>query len=720
MAIYLGPTRLTGTTEIHIGGFVPEVYIKDFLTYPEGQITHIISNVSSHSVNCVTINGVKHIAASGGTDSYIYFDADIVTKRGNTIISQQTGVPLTAHKVPGSDSENAFNILGNAYVYANDRGTTTGPIRSAQFWFDYNGTTGQGVTTIYQQYNSAYTKTYTVGLTAYTEAFNVNGKYSYSAGTYYIPCNRRYNEWTAYTSQHTTTTSQTTSSVTAMNYIIDYQDSWLSTGTTQSGEGGFPRSLVVAENHSSGSGGSRSANIKVCYPMSGDWTDYNYFTASTTINQWGAPQNTYAYRISSVNISQDTWAGNVTGTAYTATVTAESQYKTTTWRDGSTSSTGNWITYTGRPDMCGNQKPQAGMGNGYYFYLRDPANGTTGYTADMYYPTTSTTYGTMGVFPQQVNSNTSPRTQDLLITFGDASTAITLTQQGQIIISVSPTTWSAPSAQTTTALTVSSNVSGWNVSASTSWLHTSISSNTINVTADTSTEAGSARTGSISVYYNGTVYATCNVTQAKAVDYVLSALTGTTANITSADTNIALEVISKNGNVAVPFTTNNVYIGSNSMNIGWNTTYGPIVNGGGQVGHYIMLLTCSTNYTTSQKSCQITVTQPESLQTLTFTVNQARTAPTAREVTTIGTVSTGSNEMAIRVSNTGNTSATTVSFYYCYYDEDPNVASNWHYYTVSRIAPGSYVDCIQTTGYTHIPYPGPYNGQYDWTASWTT
>ena len=724
MAIYLGPTRLTGTTEIHIGSFVPEVYIGSFLTYPEGQITHIISNVSSHSVNCVTINGVKHIAASGGTDSYIYYDADVVTKRGSTIISQQTGVVLTPHKVAGSDSANAFNILGNAYVYANDRGTTTGPIRSAQFWFDYNGTTGQGVTTIYQQYNSAYTKTYTVGLTAYTEAFNVNGMYSYTGGTFYIPCNRRYDEWTAYTSQHTTTTSQTTSSVTAMTYLDTEYCSWLSTGTTQSGEGGFPRSLIVDQNYGVGEGNSRGAVIQVGYPMSGEWTDYNYFTVYATIEQWGAPQNTYAYRISNVDISQDTWAGNVTGTAYTATVTATCEYKTTTWRDGSTSSTGNWITYTGIPEACGNERPYAMMGSGYYFYVRDPQSGTTGYTGYLYYPTTSTTYGTIGVFPYQVNGNVQPRTQDLHITFGSgatsAGTAITLTQLGQVTINVSPTTWSAPSAQTTTALTVSSNVSGWDVSASTNWLHTSISSNTINVTADTSTEAGSARTGTISVYYNGTVYATCNVTQAKAVDYVLSALTGTTANITSADTNIALEVISKNGNVAVPFTTNNVYIGSNSMNIGWNTAYGPIVNGGGQVGHYIMLLTCSTNYTTSQKSCQITVTQPESLQTLTFTVNQARTAPTAREVTTITTVSTGSNEMAIRVSNTGNTSATTVSFYYCYYDEDPNVSSNWHYYTVPRIAPGSYVDCIQTQGYTHIPYPGPYNGQYDWTASWTT
>ena len=708
MAIYIGNKHLTGTSEVSIAGVPSTVYIGTFQTYPEGQISYSFQNGAIHYSTGSTIY------ASGS--NYAWYAADVLVYRGSTYIDTIYNVTLEPTKVSG---DNAFYV-NDSKIYAADRGTVTGNTRSATFRFDYNGTTA-ATEAVSQAANRETKKQQTIAI----EADPANNYY-YGGGDFYIECQREYYYWSAYTSGHETTHyHQSGQGVSAMTYYIDYNTcNWLSTGS--SGTLGYQK-LVMSNNYVTGATGNRSATIKVGYSISGEWSDYNYVTASTTITQFGANYSSFEYGFDRLTVSQDTWAGNVSGTGYTANVEVFAKYRqtinsgitgTTNW----TSSTGNWITYTGRPDMCGNQKPM-GTTRGYYFYYLENGENTGAPYGELYYPTTSTTYGTIRVYPTQVNGSSQPKTQQMDIVFGDATSSFTLTQLGSIIISVSPTTWSAPSAQTTTALTVTSNVTGWGVSASTSWLHTSISGNTINVTADTNTEVTSARTGAISVYYSGTVYATCNVTQAKAVNYVFSALTGTTATISSADTNFALEVVSKNGNVAVPLTTNNVYIGSNSMNVGWNTTYGPIVPGGGQVGHYVLLFTCSTNSSTSQRSVQITATQPESLQQLTFTVNQARTAPTAREVTTIQTVSTGSNEMAIRVSNTGNTSATTVTFYYCYYDTDPNVSSNWHSYTVSRIAPGSYVDCIKTStagSYTHIPYAGPYNGNYDWTASWTS
>lgn len=706
MAIYVGNSHPTGGTDVYIGSFTPNIYIGSFLTYPEANIRYVFQNGALH------YSSGSNLYASGS--NYAWYAADVLMYNGSTFVSSAANVTLTATRVSG---DTAFHINANNEVYADDRTNVTGSTRTATFRASYGDTTA-ATFTVTQAANNKFTRQETLGLTAYT-----SNNYYYGGGDYYIPCMRGYAYWDYYTSGYQGSTSTTSTLVSAMTYDTG-SCSWLSSAATESV--GWPRKLVMDYNYATGPTGNRSATITVKYPVNGDYSDTNYVTASTEITQFGANYSSYEYRINSITPSQTTWAGNVSGTGYTANVEVVAQYRQTTnygvtGTTGWSTTTGNWTTYTGRPDLCGNVSPIATT-NGYYFYYLEHGENSGAPYGELYYPTTSTTYGTIGVYPTQTNGSSSEKTQVMEIGFGGASSSFTLTQLGNIIISVSPTTWSAPSAQTTTALTVTSNVTGWGCSASTSWLHTSISGNTINVTADTSTEVTSARTGAISVYYSGTVYATCNVTQAKAVNYVFSALTGTTATISSADTSFALEVISKNGNVAVPLTTNNVYIGSNSMNVGWNTTYGPIVPGGGQVGHYVLLFTCSTNYTTSQRSVQITATQPESLQQLTFTVNQARTAPSAREVTTIQTVSTGSNEMAIRVSNTGNTSATTVTFYYCYYDTDPEVSSNWHSYTVSRIAPGSYVDCINTStagAYTHIPYAGPYNGNYDWSASWT-
>lgn len=620
MAIYIGSTRLTGTTEVHLRDYVPEVYIGGFLTYPEGTIRHEFHNGSMQYVNYVTVNNNKYLRASGKQDSYAYYKADVYTYRGNTFVSSASDETLIATKVSG---DSAFHINERNEIYADDRENVTGGTRSATYRFSYGGTTAATVE-ITQQANSMYPRQQTNGLTASTlmNQFDmVNGKYPSTGGTYYIKCDRAYEYWTGYTSGFETTHTPATSTTSAMTYFNTEYVSWLSTGTTQGGDGGYPRTLIIDENYSTGEAGNRSATtITVGYPVSGEWTDYNYVTASTVIEQWGRAYNTYAYRISSISISNDSWAGSATGTAYTETVTAESQYKTTTWRDGSTSSTGNWITYTGRPDMCGNQKPQAGLGNGYYFYLRNPANDATGMSQmDMYYPTTSTTYGTMGVFPYQVNSNPTPRTQDLIVTFGDASTAITLTQLGNIYYQLSPDSLSFPATGATSALTVSASSSGWGVSASTNWLSLSTVGNNVYVTASNNVgPATQARTGSVSIYYNGTVQDTTTVSQA-ADNYVFTALTTTEVSLAATATsysNLAIQS-TKAGN-ALPITTSNISITNNTMGLGIS---GDLVTGG--TGIYMVPLSCNTNTSTSTtKSATLTITQPESGKQLVYHFQQ--------------------------------------------------------------------------------------------------
>lgn len=612
MAIWIGNTHLTGTTEVDIGGTHSTVHIGDFLTYPEGTISYTFSDIKR--------NSNLDIPAAGTTANTRWVTADVTVKRGSTVVATYDDVTLTPHRVSGDTTY--FHITSTNEIYADDRANVTGSTRSAYFTFSYNGVDVPAAAgTFTQQANYAYPKEQNDSITAYTAAFEVNGKYPYTGGTYYIPIARHYYYWTAYTSLYTTTTSETTSTVTAMTYFDTDSYSWLTTGTTEGV--GWPRTLVVSENYTNGNAGNRSATIKVGYPISGDWSDYNYVTASTTISQWGRNYNTYAYRISSVNISQDTWPGTQTGTAYTATITATCQYQTTTWSAGTTSSTGNWITYTGRPEMCGNQKPQAGMGNGYYFYLRDPASGTTGYTADMYYPTTSTTYGTMGVFPYQQNSNTSPRTQDVLITFGtgdtSASTAITLTQQGNIYYQLSPDSLSFPATGATSALTISASSSGWGVSASTNWLSLSTVGNNVYVTASNNVgPATQARYGQVDIYYNGTVYDTTTVSQV-ADNYVFTALTTTEVSLAATATsysNLAIQS-TKAGN-ALAISTSNISITNNTMGLGIS---GDLVTGG--TGIYMVPLSCNTNTSTSTtKSATLTITQPESGKQLVYHFQQ--------------------------------------------------------------------------------------------------
>lgn len=636
MAIYVGNSHPTGGTDVYIGSFTPNIYIGSFLTYPEANIRYVFRNGALH------YSSGSNLYASGS--NYAWYAADVLMYNGSTFVSSAANVTLTATRVSG---DTAFHINANNEVYADNRTNVTGSTRTATFRASYGDTTA-ATFTVTQAANNKFTRQETLGLTAYT-----SNNYYYGGGDYYIPCMRGYAYWDYYTSGYQGSTSTTSTLVSAMTYDTG-SCSWLSSAATESV--GWPRKLVMDYNYATGPTGNRSATITVKYPVNGDYSDTNYVTASTEITQFGANYSAFEYGFSRLTVSQDTWAANVSGTGYTANVEVMAQYRqtinsgitgTTTW----TSSTGNWITYTGRPDLCGNVAP-SGVTDGYHFYFLE--NGQThGYPyGALYYPTTATTYGTIRVYPTQVNGGSEAVTQEMYIVFGDASTAFTLTQNANTSISISPSNITMPAASgETSAFTVTTLVTGWGASADTNWLTTSISGNKVNVTTveNNISQAATQRTATISVYHNGTVKATATVTQ-QADNYVFTALSTTAITLAATATSYtALAVQSFAGYNPVQITNSNISITNNTMTLGIN---GSVTSAG--TGVYYVPLTCSTNTsTTTPKHATLTITQPGSGKQIVYSFTQAVADGTPAGVTKIADLGDGWILGTVWIANAG-------------------------------------------------------------------
>lgn len=636
MAIYVGNSHPTGGTDVYIGSFTPNIYIGSFLTYPEANIRYVFRNGALH------YSSGSNLYASGS--NYAWYAADVLMYNGSTFVSSAANVTLTATRISG---DTAFHINANNEVYADDRTNVTGSTRTATFRASYGDTTA-ATFTVTQAANQKYSAQETLGLTAYT-----TNNYYYGGGDYFIPCERRFASWDYYSSGYRTSTANTTQLVTAMTYDIDYQTcNWMSSAATEGV--GWPRKLVMDHNYASGPSGNRSATITVMYPVNGSWSDYNYVTASTTITQFGANYSSFEYRINSITPRQTTWAGNVSGTAYTANVEVEAQYRQTTnygvtGTTGWTTTTGNWITYTGRPDMCGNQKPM-GTTNGYYFYYLENGENTGAPYGELYYPTTSTTYGTIGVYPTQTNGSSSDKTQQMDIVFGDATSSFTLTQLGNVYYQLSPDSLSFPASGGTSALTVSASSTGWGVSASTNWLTIGTSGNTVNVTASTNVgQATQARNGAVSIYHNGTVYDTTSVSQV-ADNYVFTALSVTAITLAATATSYSnLAVQSFAGYTPVPISNSDISITNNNMNLGIN---GSVTSAG--TGVYYVPLTCSTNTsTTTPKHATLTITQPGSGKQIVYSFTQTVADGTPAGVTKIADLGNGWILGTVWIANAG-------------------------------------------------------------------
>lgn len=641
MAIWVGNTHLTGTTEIDIGGTPSTVHIGDFLTYPEGTISYTFSDIKRSSN--------LDIPAAGTTANTRWVTADVTVKRGSTVVATYDDVTLTPHRVSGDTTY--FHITANNEIWADYRGSTTGGTRSAYFTFSYNDVNVPAAAgTFTQQANTRTRKEQTNALTAYT----VNN-YSYEGGDYYITCRREFEYWSAYTSGYETQHTPSSDNVSAMTYDIDYHTcNWMSSAATEGS--GFPRKLVMDQNYSTGETGNRSATIKVMYPVSGEWSDYNYITASTTITQFGANYSTFDYRIYSITPSQTTWAANASGTGYTANVEVVAQYARTvhsgvTGTTGWTTSVGNWTTYTGRPDLCGNVSPIATT-NGYYFYYLEHGENTGAPYGELYYPTTSTTYGSIGVYPTQTNGSAEDKTQVMQIGFGGASSSFTLTQQANTSISISPASITMPAASgQTSAFTVTTLLSGWGASADTNWLTTSISGDKVNVTTvqDNISQAATQRSATVSVYYQGTVKATATVYQ-QADNYVFTALSVTSVTLAASATSYnSLAVQSFSGYTPVPISNSNVSITNNTMNLNIS---GSVTSAG--TGVYAVPLSCSTNTsTTTPKHATLTITQPGSGKQIVYSFTQTVADGTPAGVTKIADLGDGWILGTVWIANAG-------------------------------------------------------------------
>ena len=622
MAIYVGNSHPTGGTDVYIGSFTPNIYIGSFLTYPEGSIRYVFQNGALH------YSSGSNLYASGA--NYAWYTADVLTYRGNTYLSSAANVTLTATKVSG---DSAFHVNANNEVYADDRTNVTGASRTATFRAAYGDTTA-ATFTVTQQANSAYIKQHTNSLTAYTA-----NNYSYLGGDYYITCRRQYSLWAEYTSGYNHDGSQSASTnsetVSAMTYFDTDSYSWLSTGTTEGT--GFPRKLVMDYNYATGATGNRSATIKVGYPVTGDWSDYNYVTASTEITQFGASYSTYEHRISALTMSNDTWAANLSGTAYTESVSATCEYRTTTYNGvtgttGWSTTTGNWYTYYGTGETVGGVKPMLILDTSQQpiFQVKPYGDATqhSAYDADLYYSQYSYGVGTAGIYPVQVNGNASARTRTATVVFGEASSSITLTQLGNDSISISPSNITMPAASgATSAFTVTTLLTGWGVSADTNWLTTTVSGSNVNVTTTQNNISQGAvqRTANISVYYNGVVKATATVTQ-QADNYVFTALSTTAITLAATATSYSnLAVQSFAGYTPVPISNSNISITNNTMNLNIS---GSVTSAG--TGVYYVPLTCSTNTsTTTPKHATLTITQPGSGKQIVYSFTQTVADDTA-------------------------------------------------------------------------------------------
>ena len=181
-----------------------------------------------------------------------------------------------------------------------------------------------------------------------------------------------------------------------------------------------------------------------------------------------------------------------------------------------------------------------------------------------------------------------------------------------ISISVYPTSLSMPAEASSSTITVTSNVSGWGFSASTSWLSVSKSNNTITVVAGAN-RSYSARTGSVDVYYNGIVRASATVNQAdSAVTYVFEVLGQQGANPDYTGGVSQVFVLSTRNGAAQGVTY--------SISDSW-VTFGSVIDGS-QTGQKNYYFNVGMNSVKSARTATITFTQDGSLNSSSVTITQ--------------------------------------------------------------------------------------------------
>lgn len=501
MAIYVGnTTHPTGGTDVYIGSFTPNMYIGDYLTYPEGNIRYEFRNGALH------YSSGSNLYASGS--NYAWYAADVLMYNGSTFISSAANVTLTATRISG---DTAFHINANNEVYADDRTNVTGSSRSATYRASYGDTTA-ATFTVTQQYNYAINHSITmsmsnIALVPDQSSHVYQGTYMSShGGKYALMGQRKHKDWTSYTSGYNAdgssyTTGQT--SVTAATYSnlgtwmsLNYQDTRLFTADTNTG----------TSNRSETITGRFSAGTDTAY------TDVNY-----TVYQYRSSYDTYDYRIASWNITQDSWTHTQSGTSYYATFTADCEYRTAHWDDGTTTY-GNWTDYNDKvtlPSPVYSAGPTLICGQGHWGFYTYPS-GTASQTIRLNYENQYSTYGRMRVYPVAGNTGASDITNTLILAFGDKTIQTTLTHEGDGSFNISPTSLSFNYQSQSATITVTTALSDWTVSDNAGWITTSVNGNIVTVTVSENTSTSTNRSGIVSFTQGGRTVATCSVSQTKA------------------------------------------------------------------------------------------------------------------------------------------------------------------------------------------------------------
>ena len=502
MAIYVGSHHLTGTQEVFTGPNASQVFLGSTKVYPENT-RYVFQN------GTLRYSSGSQINAAGS--NYAYYTADVLTYVGDEFITSAASVTMTVTRVSGDTNIYAGSELKRVNAY--DRTNVTGDSRSAYFRAYYETYSQEvGYFTVTQGPNRETWHNITTSV-QYTSILPDTSSHVYqgtyvdsSGGNYCITGLRYYKDWYSYTSGYNSgATIYTTgyTSVTAATY--SNLGSWLHNNYSN-------LKLFSADTNTGTS--NRSQTITARFSAG---TDTSYTDVSYTVQQYRAPYDTYDYRINSWNIDQTEWAYNQSGTTYYATFTADCEYRTVHWANGSTTY-GSWTDYNShvtQPTTIYNNRPMLICGQGHWGFYTYPS-GTASQTIDLYYDNQYSTYGKMRVYPVSGNSGVPDITNTLTLHWGSASTQVTLTHKGDGSFSISPTSLSFNYQAHTATITVTTTLSNWSVSDNAGWITTSVNGNVVTVSVTENTSTSTNRTGNITFTQGGRTVATCSVSQSSA------------------------------------------------------------------------------------------------------------------------------------------------------------------------------------------------------------
>lgn len=502
MGIYVGNRKQTGSTEVSVGASACSVFIGMEQVYPEN-ISYVYHNlhVEYSSGNKFNAGGTNRATIVADVD--VYSDGVYVTTYFDYIMHPVQVAPSSFHP---------YLISGTTYgITAESRTNVTGSEISNLFdaKFPLNNYEVVGRVTLVQEANAAIHHNITTSV-AYTGLHPDTGSQIYgntyidsSGGKYSIMGQRYYKDWYSYTSGYNDDGSIYTSGNTytiAENY--SNLGSWLHVYSADT-------SWFTADTNS----GTSNRTQTITARFSGG-TDTSYTDVNFTINQYRAPYDTYEYRINSWNIDQTEWAYNQSGTTYYATVTADCEYRTVHWDNGSTSY-GSWIDYNTHisvPTPVYNNRPKLVCGQGHWGFYTYPS-GTASQTAYLYYDNQYSTYGKMRVYPVTGNPNSMDLTNTLKFLWGDVSSEVTLTQKGDGTFNINPSRLSFGYAASSATIAVTTSLSNWSVNDTADWITTSISGDVVTVTV-TANYQQSTRAATVNFIQGGSLKAQCVVTQA--------------------------------------------------------------------------------------------------------------------------------------------------------------------------------------------------------------